>query len=91
MLFFVRDTYPDVLQLMLDRSRLPQTWDEWHGRAQAEFEDAEAAGQTVVKVEFDVGEFLAFCIRSGLGTNEEGRRRYVALKVDDPNAIKVAP
>ena len=89
MIWFVRDTYPDVLQLMLDRQSLPQTWDEWHQTAESELNQASAAGDEVSKVELDPGEFLAFCVRHGLSTDAAGRKAYVVTKMDDPGAIQV--
>jgi len=59
--WFDRDSYPRILEVMLDHDLLPTTYDLWLGHAQVVLEKARREGQKPIRAHIDPDRFLAWC------------------------------
>ena len=59
--WYSRAHYPRVLEVMVDRELLPDSYDHWLARAERAIERARAMGLPTLKAHLDPDHFLAWC------------------------------
>jgi len=76
--WYRREDYPHIREIMVDRDKMHDTYDEWL----ADFERGELAlvleGHKVVRIVIDPREFPAWCLARGMVPNAEARSRFTA-------------
>jgi hypothetical protein len=76
--WYQREDYPRIREIMVDRDKMHDTYDEWL----ADFERGELAlvleGHKVVRIVIDPREFPAWCLARGLSPSADARSRFTA-------------
>lgn len=76
MVWYRREDYPRILQIMADADKLPATWDKWFYRAEKGRRRIEKDGMVVEKVYLDPDEFPRWCEARGLDIDAKARTRF---------------
>jgi hypothetical protein len=59
--WFDRESYPRILEVMVDHDLLPQSYDRWLKQAQRVLEKARRDGQRPIRAHIDPDRFLEWC------------------------------
>lgn len=59
--WFDRETYPRILEVMVDQDLLPPTYDRWLKQALRVLEKAHREGQKPIRAHIDPERFVAWC------------------------------
>jgi hypothetical protein len=74
--WFDRESYPHVLDVMVDNDLLPQSYDRWLKQAQRVLEKARREGQRPIRAHIDPVRFLAWCKENDLSPDGMARLSY---------------
>jgi hypothetical protein len=95
--WFDRESYPHVLDVMVDHDLLPPSYDRWLKQAQRVLEKARREGERPIRAHIDPVRFLAWCTDNGLSPDGMARLHYAAhvarlsLLPDETGARRVLP
>ena len=74
-------TYPRFLEVIADRQRFTDSFEDWQRIAQRRFDDFRARGFDPVKVPVDPDEMLAWCRANGRAVDSNGRSAFANFKL----------
>jgi len=74
--WFDRESYPHVLEVMIDRDLLPPSYDRWLQQSQRVLEKARRNGLKPIRAHVDPDRFLAWCADNGLAPDGMARLTY---------------
>lgn len=80
MVWYKEEHWDTLKQMFVDGDRLPPTYEEWHRRAEEMKEQAQAAGDAVIKVFIDPETFPEWCKQKGVEMDSEARSQ-LAIEV----------
>jgi hypothetical protein len=80
MVWYKKEHWDTLKEMFADGDMLPPTYETWLKRAEAMKEEAQAEGDTVIKVFIDPELFPQWCEEKGLPMNSEARAQ-LALEV----------
>jgi hypothetical protein len=95
--WFDRESYPHILEVMVDHDLLPQSYDRWLKQAQRVLEKARRDGQKPIRAHVDPDRFLAWCADNGWAPDGMARLTYagyvarLSLLPDETGAQRVLP
>ena len=81
LVWYRRNDYSRVLQIMTDADELPPTWDKWLYRAEQALRRFEKSGMVVEKVYLDPEIFPGWCEARGLEIDAKARIAFVNAAV----------
>lgn len=81
LVWYRREDYARVLQVMADSDQLPPTWDKWFYAAEKGRRHLEKTGIVVERVYLDPDEFARWCEAGGLDVDAKARTRFAAESV----------
>jgi hypothetical protein len=93
--WFDRESYPHILEVMLDHDLLPPTYDRWLKQAQRVLEKARRDGLKPIRAHIDPDRFLAWCADNGSEPDGMARLAYagyiarMSLLPDETGAPRV--
>ena len=73
--------YPRFLEVIADRERFTDRFEDWRRIAQRRFDDFRARGFDPVKVPVDPDEMLAWCQAKGRAVDSNGRAAFANFKL----------
>lgn len=73
--------YPRFLEVIADRERFTDRFEDWRRIAQRRFDDFRARGFDPVKVTVDPEEMLAWCQANGRAVDSNGRAAFANFKL----------
>lgn len=76
--WFDRESYPRVLEVMVDQDLLPQSYDRWLKQAQRVLEKARREGKKPIRAHVDPDRFLAWCDDNGWLPDSMARLAYAS-------------
>lgn len=76
LVWYTRENYPRILDVMEDRDVLPDTFDDWQHRAEEGRKKLFSQGFAVLKVQLDADEFVAWCRARALHVDASSRSAY---------------
>jgi len=74
--WFDRESYPHVLEVMIDRDLLPPSYERWLRQSQRVLEKARRDGQRPIRAHIDPDRFLAWCAEHGHSPDGMARLAY---------------
>ena len=74
--WFDRESYPHVLEVMVDRDLLPPSYDRWLKQSQRVLEKARRDGLKPIRAHIDPDRFLAWCGENGWAPDGMARLAY---------------
>jgi hypothetical protein len=74
--WFDRESYPHVLEVMVDRDLLPPSYDRWLKQSQRVLEKARRDGQKPIRAHIDPDRFLAWCAEHDYTPDSVARLAY---------------
>lgn len=77
-IWFNREDYPRILEIMKDAHVLPPTYELWREKAENDERRAQAAGLRVVRAVIDPQKFIAWCATNGLDIDAKARTAFAA-------------
>lgn len=95
--WFDRESYPHVLDVMVDHDLLPKSYDGWLKQAQRVLEKARRDGQRPIRAHIDPDRFLAWCTENGVTPDSVARLSYaghvarLSLLPDETGARRALP
>jgi hypothetical protein len=95
--WFDRESYPHVLEVMVDHDLMPQSYDRWLRQAHRVLEKARREGQKPIRAHIDPDRFLAWCASNGWVPDSMARMTYAAhvarlsLLPDETGARRALP
>jgi hypothetical protein len=95
--WFDRESYPRVLEVMLDSDLLPQSYDRWLKQAQRVLEKARREDQRPIRAHIDPDRFLQWCDENGSPPDGMVRLSYagyvarLSLLPDETGTRRVLP
>jgi hypothetical protein len=95
--WFDRESYPHILEVMVDHDLLPQSYDRWLKQAHRVLEKARRDGHKPIRAHIDPDRFLAWCTDNGWLPDGMARLAYasfvarLSLLPDETGARKVIP
>lgn len=78
--WYRREDYPLIKQIMADRDRLPVTYDLWEKQAEELESHLLGRGFDVMRVELDPQEFRSWCVLRGLRLDVDSRQTFATEK-----------
>ena len=87
-IWFTKSNFKSARKLMIDRAKLPFTFDKWQKRANEALHFVESEGGKPIRVEFDVERFRAYCTAKGLKFDANGRNAFAADPANWPASSK---
>ncbi len=78
--WFDRESYPRVLEVMLDHDLMPNSYDRWLKQSQRVLEKARRDGQKPIRVHIAPESFLAWCQENGWPPDSMARLTYAAYR-----------
>lgn len=79
--WFAKESYPRLLEVVSDRQRFSDTFEDWRDAAEHRFELLRTHSLDVVKVVVDPEELLKWCIAQGRAVDAKSRSQFAALKL----------
>ncbi len=76
--WYSRDKFARIREVMSDRDRLHDTFDEWEKAAKQGEAGFKASGRVIVRANLDPDEFVAWCAARDLDTNASARNQFAA-------------
>jgi hypothetical protein len=76
--WFDRESYPRVLQVMVDHDLLPPSYDRWLKQAHRVLEKARREGKKPIRAHVDPDRFLAWCDDNGWLPDSMARLAYAS-------------
>lgn len=80
MVWYKKEDWDTLKKMFVDGDRLPPTYEEWQSRAEEMKEQAQAAGDAVIKVFIDPETFPEWCAKKGVEMDSEARSQ-LAIEV----------
>lgn len=74
--WYLQKDYPEILRIMTDADRLPQTFKVWQHQADQLERGLIAQGKTVIRAIIDPATFPEWCRRHGLNVDAKGRMAF---------------
>jgi hypothetical protein len=74
--WFDRESYPRILEIMVDHDLLPQSYDRWLKQAYRVLEKARRDGKKPIRAHIDPDRFLAWCNDNGWLPDSVARLAY---------------
>jgi hypothetical protein len=74
--WFDRESYPHVLEVMVDRDLLPPSYDRWLKQSQRVLEKARREGQKPIRAHIDPDRFLVWCAENHCEPDGMARLAY---------------
>ena len=74
--WYRREDYGRILDVMVDRHVLPDTFEEWRKKAGGLESHYRSQGVLTVRAVIDPGEFTAWCRARGLNVDAQGRMAF---------------
>jgi len=74
--WFDRESYPHILEVMVDHDLLPPSYDRWLKQAQRVLEKARRDGLKPIRAHVDPDRFLAWCAENGWAPDGMARLAY---------------
>lgn len=71
-----------LLEVAADAGGLDQSYEDWHRRATARFEELTRAGFRLERVDVDVERLLAWCAVQGRPVDNAARAEYAAKQLE---------
>ncbi len=93
--WFDRESYPRILDVMVDHDLLPQSYERWLKQAQRVLEKARREGERPIRAHIDPDRFLAWCTDNGMEPDSMARLAYagyvarLSLLPDETGARRV--
>lgn len=78
MVWYRREDYPRILQIMSDAEKLPRTYDAWAQGAESGEKKFKADGVIVVRAVIDPDTFPNWCAVRGLEINAKARNAFAS-------------
>jgi hypothetical protein len=78
MVWYKRQDYKRVLQIMEDADVLPPTYDKWLHAAEKAMEKMKRSGHMVVRAYIDPQTFPAWCVEHGLTPDANARSDFAS-------------
>jgi len=76
--WYTRDNFQRVREVMVDRDKLHDTFDQWEKAAKQGEANLKAGGKIVVRANLDADKFAAWCAERDLETNASARNQFAA-------------
>jgi hypothetical protein len=76
MVWYYRQDYRRVGEIMEDADLLPATYDQWLKKAEAAEREMKKRGHTVIRAMINPDEFVMWCGARGLKTDAEARKQW---------------
>ena len=81
--WYRKEQWPRLLEIADDKEKLEASYDEWVKIAQKTMREMEKLGLSLVKVDVDVEELLAWCQRRKIPVNGEARASFTSAKLQE--------
>jgi uncharacterized membrane protein len=78
LVWYDREDYPRILEVMKDAHVLPDTYDQWRKKAENVERGAQHSGALVVRAVIKPEQFLAWCTIRGLNVDAKARNAFAA-------------
>ena len=88
MVWYKEEHWDALKALFVDGDRLPPSYEQWLERAEAMKAEAQAAGDTVIKVFIDPETFPEWCASKGLPMDSEARSQ-LAIEVAQAQSFQL--
>lgn len=79
LVWYSRQDYPRILEIMEDSFKLPETFDKWLRSAELGEREMKRAGHIVVRARVDPAVFREWCVSNGVKADAEGRMKWANL------------
>ena len=80
-MWLTKASYPRFLEVITDRQRFTDRYEDWERIAQRRFDDFRARGFDPVKIVVDPDEMLAWCRANGRAVDSNGRSAFANFKL----------
>lgn len=77
-IWWTRDDYPRMLEIMIDAHKLPSSFEEWEELAEDAVAMISDQGCKPIRVETRLDHFIDYCRARGLKFDGRGRSRFAA-------------
>jgi hypothetical protein len=81
MTWFLREDYPRILEIMVDRDEMHDNYDQWLADTERAELHLVLEGCKVRRIVIDPQQFPAWCLLRGLNPNSAARSRFTAEAV----------
>ena len=77
--WFDRESYPRILEVMVDHDLLPASYDRWLKQAQRVLDKARREGQRPIRAHIDPDRFLGWCAENDCPPDSMARLAYAGF------------
>lgn len=81
--WYAAEHYETLRQSLFDGGKLPVKYEAWRVSTEQVEREVQRSGVDVVRVPIEPDAFMAWCERTGAGTDGAGRARYAAEAIRD--------
>jgi hypothetical protein len=76
LVWYRREDYPRILEIMTDAELLPRRWEAWHKGAEKVEREAKRSGVIVIRAVIDPDEFPSWCAARDLNVDAKARTEF---------------
>lgn len=88
MVWYKEEDWQQLKEMFVDGEKLPESYEAWLARAEEMKEQAQAAGDAVIKVYIDPETFPEWCEKKGVAMDAEARSR-LAIEVAQAHSFSL--